>query len=469
MLTSAPSLATIERAVADALVAPGLMPRLTAAALYDPPTAARLTALIGDPRAHAARSATALPPELLRAWTEGLVILIDAGSAISERCVVHAKRLVVRDSAVGAFSAIYGDAVLIERSVIKGHAVFNGPLVVQGGLLSWHVLVGPTVVIVDSTVGAFCKAQRQVCIVGSRIGAGTQLEGGTHPEMLPLGPRNREVGVHVGPDAWVGQQCSVTAGAVVGAGVVVAAQTSVTRPVGEHVFVSGAPARAAPIDLAIRGLSAEAAVDEGRLQGAVAAGLPIFGRPDGSVVSPALIRIAYPGHGYARGLASARLLDFQQGVLTAALTEFFPGNPVTVRFDATPTVVFHASFARPLPAEIAFRDPALAQRWAALMTAPTSAAAVPTTAAAIMTAPGAPGASTLATIEAVTEVLARLLSDGVRIEPDATFDALGLDSLGKVELSVRLEERFEIPAPDVFANPTPRALAAAIDQQRTTR
>ncbi|MEU5052112.1 beta-ketoacyl synthase N-terminal-like domain-containing protein [Streptomyces sp. NPDC021096] len=72
----------------------------------------------------------------------------------------------------------------------------------------------------------------------------------------------------------------------------------------------------------------------------------------------------------------------------------------------------------------------------------------------------------------VREVLAATLGfdDACEVEAGANFSELGLDSLGAVDLREALQNalRITLPVSEVFAHPTARLLAAAIDQQLPT-
>lgn len=459
----------IEALLQRTLEQPGLVPRLCTAATDTPPPSEELTRLLAD-ETLAARPAAGWDPRLLGAWNAGAIYLRDELSRLSERLVVVARRVVFRHSQVAAFGTVYGRDVLIDNSAVGSHASLVGPLALYRCVLGASVVAGPSLVFLGGGMGAFSKAQRHVRIESSLIAAGVLIEGGSHPDVLPMGRERRRLGVTIGPRAWVGQQASITAGAVIGTGVVVAPRTSVTRAFPEHAFVSGEPARAAPVDFAIRGLSPEEAEAEGRGQGMSAWGLPIFGRHAGAVVPPRTIALDYPEHGVLRGLCSENVLWFQRGVLADAFAQLLRDNPATIRFEVGRSVRFTVELERE-PRLGRPNDPALVSVWQRLINART----LPPFEPAEPVAPVAPVAPAAApdpgggSLGVIGEVVGRLLGLAAPPDPDVRFAELGLDSVGLVQLSVILEDRLGIPTPDVFANDTGRKLAGAIDAVLTLR
>jgi acetyltransferase-like isoleucine patch superfamily enzyme/acyl carrier protein len=447
---------------------PGLAPRLCALP-RDQAVPDAVQRALADPSL-ADRPAASWDPALLAAWRAGQIYLCDATSKLSDRCVVAAKRVIVRLSTVAAFSTLYGDDVVLDGSFVNSHCTVWGPVVLLRTILASNVVVGPFLVVIGSTIGAFSKAQRYVRIDRSLVAAGTLIEGGNHPEMLPLGKPHRRVGVTIGPGAWIGQQGTLTAGAVVGAGTVVAPRTSITRAFGEHVFVSGEPARAAPIDFAIRGLPPAEAESEGRAQGPSAWTLPVFGGHEAAFTDPRRLEIDYPQHGYLRDLCSENLLRFQRGVLAAAMAELFPDDPATIGYAVGKTVRFAIQFEK-APTMARSVDPYMARLWEALVNRqrplpalvderPAAEAAAPPAPAP----PPAPAREPASTQQVITEILRGLLGPTVTIDLDTRFDALGLDSVGTVQLSVMVEDRVGVPTPDVFTYNTVRLLGSAVDR-----
>jgi acetyltransferase-like isoleucine patch superfamily enzyme/acyl carrier protein len=415
--------------------------------------------------------------ELQQAWIAGHVYLRDQDSRISVRAEIAAKRLVIRTSVIESFASVVGEQIVIERSSIGRNSVMQGPLACIQSRIASHVIVGPNVVLYDTGIAELAKVCRFVRVEKSLVGSNSCIEGGTHPEKIPLGPLRRTLGVTIDRDCWIGQQVSITAGAALGKGVVVAAHTSITRPVPDFVLVAGNPPRRFPIDFAIRGLSSDEARTEGRLQGMFALDLPIFGPPKGAFRGPLMIELDYAQHGYLRGLASAKLIDFQRGVLDTTFAQLLPDHRIDIRARIGRTVRFELALDRPMPEALAFRrgsnagmivpepEPKLLEHtWAWLL--PRGAASLlpfeetevdePVVAPALVV--------NVQTIDIVTGFVRELLGKDLELDPDAAFFRLGLDSLSIAELASRIEDRFRIAAPDVFALATIRALAGEIDR-----
>jgi acetyltransferase-like isoleucine patch superfamily enzyme len=369
MLTVPHTHAEIEALIDRALERPGLLPFRSAAlerTLVIPPKYARKRNRLLADGPHLARIAPKRWPDgAIELFRLGLVHLRDAHSFVSEAADLSAKRLILRRSIVEAFTSFVGDGVLVEESFIGSHSRIEGPVTVVGSNLFSHVALGPLAILVDSGMGQFTKAQRHVRVEKSAIGAGTVIEGGTHPEKLPLGPSRRSVGVTIGPDCWVGQHVSISAGAVIPAGVSVAPHTSITRPIPEHVLVKGVPLRVHPIDANVRGLTAEEALAEGAAQGFAASLLPVYGPCRAAFRNPRVLEIDYADHGYLRGLASASLLHFQRGALRAAMAGLFADRRVDVDFAVGSTVRFVVHFDRRVDPNIRRRD-GLGRLWRSL-------------------------------------------------------------------------------------------------------
>ncbi len=358
--------AEIENLLRQALSEPGLRPEWTSGPRsrgpLDADGLAKLERLVAEPAKHLGRPARSWDPVLVQAWMAGLIYLRDETSVVSDKADLTAKSLLVRSSRVGAFTSVAGDRVLLDRSTVGAHSVLEGPLALSRTILSPYVIAGPFVVLIEAAIAHFGKAQHTVRVEKSLIGSNTSLEGGTHFEKIPLGSMRRHIGVNIAAHCWIGQNCSITSGAELGKGVVVAPHTAVTRPVPDLVFVAGSPARHHPIDFNIRGLTPEKAHEEGVLQGHYAVDLPLFGDPVGAWKTERIVEIEYPQHAFLRGLASVNALHFQQGVLEATFLQLFPDYRVAVRFRVGASVRFEVTFDRRLVDHAAPVDSLLLRR-----------------------------------------------------------------------------------------------------------
>jgi acetyltransferase-like isoleucine patch superfamily enzyme/acyl carrier protein len=438
----------------------------------------KIDALMADGASLAARPASAWEPELLRAWQLGLVHLLDDAARVSPAAELAAIRLVIRGAIIAPSACIVGERVLLQESLVDRGAIVEGPIALVKTRLAPYVVVGPYVLLVESTVAHFAKVQRFVRMEHSMLGSNSCIEGGTHPEKMPLGPLHRALGVTIARDCWIGQQVSITAGASLGPGVVVAPHTAITGPVPELVVVAGAPPRQLPIDANLRTLTAEEAREEGRLQGTLAMALPAFGPWLGGFADERTLELDYAQHACVRGLASENLLHFQRGVLEVLFAQLFPDHTVEIAFRAGRSVRFTARFDRPPPETPVFRrghdagmivpepGPALLEaQWQALLRGSPGRLlrfeeAPPPTAAA-----PAPAASA-GTLAAVVDLLRELLASEQELDADLPFHRLGVDSLALAELAARVEQHFQLDRLDVYVHRTLRQLAAGVDAQK---
>ncbi len=348
-----------------------------------------------------------------------------------------------------------------------------------------HVVLGPYVIITHSSAEPFVKVARYVRVEKSLMASHSAIEGSTHPEQIPLGPRKRELGIGIGPYAWLGQHVSVTHGGIVGRGVMVAAHTAVSKRTSDFVFVAGNPPREFPIDFNVRGLSTAEADSEGAQQGMLALHLPAFGPVQGAFATPLRLELDYAEHLHLRGLASENLVHFQRGVLTTAMAQLFPDHRAQISFAIGKSLRFTVELDRALAAQLYVPGPFavelfrgggdggmfvphatpafLAQRWQSLLTsdaplpAHESAATVSATLAPAASAEPAPD------VEAIVAALVAQLTERTGpIDPDAPFHTLGMDSVVAVQLAVSVERHFHLVAPDVFRHNSVRKLARAI-------
>ncbi|RKH97928.1 hypothetical protein D7Y13_29290, partial [Corallococcus praedator] len=289
--------------------------------------------------------------ELRQLWAMGAIYLVDGASHIASSVRIKGRRVLISRSRVEEFSIIDGDGVALIDSEVRGHAVLTGPLLLKGTQVDPQAVIGPLVVVEQSYLAPFVKLQRTVRVRASSIGAHTALEGGNHVERYPQSSSQRRgFGVEVERQCWIGQHVSLSGGARLGEGVVVAAHCAVSSDVGEHVIVAGNPARALPVDLHLRELSAEQAREAGHQQGAAATRFPVYGACTSRWDAADAVVLRYPHHGSRRGLAGPTLIDFQQGALEALLAQAFPDNPCQVLpKQGGPEVAFELRLARLLP------------------------------------------------------------------------------------------------------------------------
>jgi carbonic anhydrase/acetyltransferase-like protein (isoleucine patch superfamily)/acyl carrier protein len=479
----------IDRVVRAELEAPGLMPYWSfASARAEVPddALAKLDPLLAEPKALAATPAASWIPELLHAWRMGLVHFRDAAVKIHDGVSITARRAVLRDVRVDPFCALGGDQLLIKATYIGNHTVVEGPAVIVACRIRHHISLGPLVVVEHSGFEPFTKVVRFVHIAKSLIASHCAIEGGTHPEQVPLGANRRRLGCTIGPNAWVGQHVSITGGGVVGRGSVVATHSSITRKHSDFVLVSGTPPREYPIDFNIRGLSPDEAASEGRAQGILAINLPSYGPHRAAFVSPSRIEVDYAEHGYLRGIASENLVHFQKGVFHTAISALLPDHRADIGFEIGSTIRFHIDVSPPAPPELVaaasaspamFRkgvnagmvaenaDPMfLASTWKWFIN---SAQPLPPFQAATPVAVAPPSTAVQAStdiLSIVTGIIGRLTDHKGPIEPDTPFHVLGMDSIVAAELSVAVEHQFNVSPPDVFRNNTARKLTLAIQQ-----
>ncbi|RKH59320.1 hypothetical protein D7X96_35610 [Corallococcus interemptor] len=289
--------------------------------------------------------------ELRQLWAMGAIYLVDGASHIASSVRIKGRRVLISRSKVEEFTLIDGEGVALIDSEVRGHAVLSGPLLLKETQLDPQAVAGPMVVVEQSYVAPFVKLQRTVRVRASSIGAHTALEGGNHVERYPQSrSQRRGFGVEVERQCWLGQHVSLSGGARLGEGVVVAAHCAVSSDVGEHVIVAGNPARALPVDLHLRELSPEQAREAGYQQGPPATRFPVYGACTSRWDAADAVVLRYPHHGSRRGLAGPTLIDFHQGALEALLAQAFPDNPCQVLHkQAGPEVAFALRFARPPP------------------------------------------------------------------------------------------------------------------------
>ncbi|AFE05138.1 hypothetical protein COCOR_03290 [Corallococcus coralloides DSM 2259] len=357
----------IQAALGQVLEQKGWRPRWTAQAVLGARTPqGERELLIGDARAsldaqlvcsvEEPDSLVALPvrewaQELRQLWAMGAIYLVDGASHIASSVRIKGRRVLISRSRVEEFSIIEGDGVALIDSEVRGHAVLSGPLLLEGTQLDPQAVIGPMVVVEQSYLAPFVKLQRTVRVRASSIGAHSALEGGNHVERYPQArSQRRGFGVEVERQCWIGQHVSLSGGARLGEGVVVAAHCAVSSDVGAHVIVAGNPARALPVDLHLRELTPEQAREAGSQQGAAATRFPVYGACTSRWDAADAVVLSYPHHGSLRGLAGPTLIDFQQGALEALLAQAFPDNPSQVlRKKDGPEVAFELRFAQRLP------------------------------------------------------------------------------------------------------------------------
>jgi acetyltransferase-like isoleucine patch superfamily enzyme/acyl carrier protein len=480
----------ITRIIERELETPGVMPVWTTPQSRDQVPAdalALIEPLIANPA-----SLVGTPPkdwivELREAFRLGLVYLRDERSVVDPTAVIRAQRLIMRNTRLGPFCLVAGDHVLLRDSSLSSHGSIDGPSVIAESHFRQHVVLGPFVIITRSSSEPYVKVTRFVRVDKSLMASNSSIEGSTHPEQIPLGPNKRELGVRIGPFAWLGQHVSVTNGGIVGTGVVVATHTSITKRTGDWVFVMGNPPREFPIDFNIRGLSPDEAFAEGQKQGLSALHLPSFGVVNGAFATPTRLELDYPEHLFLRGLVSENTLHFQRGVLALTLAQLFPDHAATLELAVGGSVRFTAEFDKPLaaplyvPGEFAptlfraggdggmfayrVKPPMLAGLWTSLLRSATPLPPLQTQAPAPSNeAQPAVRDEELETI--VAGMVAHLTSRAAPIDPEAPFHALGVDSLVGVQLAVAVEARFDLVAPDVFRHNSVRKLAQLIRQSR---
>ncbi|WP_404362971.1 phosphopantetheine-binding protein [Corallococcus coralloides] len=289
--------------------------------------------------------------ELRQLWAMGAIYLLDGASHIASSVQIKGRRVLISRSRVEEFTIIDGAGVALIDSEVRGHSVLTGPLLLEATQVDPQAVIGPRVVVEQSYVAPFVKIQRTVRVRASSIGAHAALEGGNHVERYPQSrSQRRGFGVEVERQCWLGQHVSLSGGARLGEGVVVAAHCAVSSDVGEHVLVAGNPARALPVDLHLRELSAEQAREAGYQQGAAATRFPVYGACTARWEAADAVVLRHPHHGSLRGLAGPTLIDFHQGALEALLAQAFPDNPGQVlRKQDGPEVAFELRFAHPMP------------------------------------------------------------------------------------------------------------------------
>lgn len=293
------------------------------------------------------------PQEVLALWQMGLVYLFDGGCEISPQTRISGRRVVLRGSHLGDFGLLMGDDVLVVDSLLKSHYSVEGPVALLRSTFASHVQLGPWVRAEDAVIAEFVKLRQGVDVRSAGLSAFTAAAGrGNRPDHYPFSAELRDAGgVVVGARAWVGQHVSLLPGARVGAGTVVASGTTLFNDVGEHVFVSGAPARAMPIDFNLRALTPDEAYATGKAQGAAATALPVYGKARVAFREPRVLELDYPEHGVLRGLAQDNLLEFQRGALEAALDWLCPlYGPARAAYRRGASIRFEVTFPHPVPA-----------------------------------------------------------------------------------------------------------------------
>ncbi len=480
----------IHRVVMAELEVPGLMPYWSSAsarAQVPEEALAKLDPVLAEPKALAATPAASWIAELLYAWKLGLVHFRDDAVTIADGVSITARRAILRDVRIDPFCALNGDQVLIKATFMGNHTIVEGPAVVIACRVRHHISLGPLVVVERSSFEPFTKVVRFVHIDKSLIASHCAIEGGTHPEQVPLGAHRRMLGCRIGPDAWVGQHVSITGGGAIGRGSVVATHTAIMRKHSEFVLVAGSPPREYPIDFNIRGLSPDEAVAEGREQGILAMRLPVFGPHRAGFVSPELIEVDYAAHGYLRDLASINLIHFQRGVLLTAVSAMLPEHEIKVGFQIGATVRFQLDISPPVPPALITTSTVVPTMFrndvGAGMLVPRAAPAMlaatwkwfinsaeppppfsPAAPAVAVTEPPLDAQASTAILAILTGMVGRLTHQKAPVGPDTPFHAMGMDSIIVAELSVSVEQQFNVSAPDVFRNNTVRKLARAIDR-----
>lgn len=303
-------------------------------------------------------AASEWPEELLSLWKAGIVWLRDAESDVADTVRVNAAQAVVRRSMLQEYCVLDGRNVLIDESAIGHHSSIVGPVALMGTEVESHCRIAGNVIADRARARSFVRLVGGVKIHSyTGIGSHSAIFGrGYHREKMALRPDNFERhGVELGADNWIGPGVSMLGGTRTGRGVVVAGGTHLHGHKFEHAFVVGAPPKALPIDLNVRGSSHEEARAVGRVQGWAAALLPSYGPCDVGVAEPGHIEIDYPEHWCARHPEHTQLASFHAGALEAFISLFVPGSAPHVAARVGKTVRFDVWLQRNLPPHVVLR------------------------------------------------------------------------------------------------------------------
>jgi acetyltransferase-like isoleucine patch superfamily enzyme len=287
------------------------------------------------------------PEEVLALWQMGFVYL-RMRSAISPFARISGQRILLRGCKLGDFGVVDGYNSVLTDSNFASHYRITGPAVIDKSLFGSFVCIGPYVDILDSGIGHSSNVHRGVELRSAWVAGSAVVEGGViHRSHSPLRAAALEAdGIRVGARSWIGQHSSLHPGTRIGEGVLVVAGSAVANDVGSHAMVMGSHG-GTPIDVHVRGLTAEAAFALGRNQGGDAAVLPIYGVPEMGFRAPEVLEVDYAKHGVLSGAAHSRIVDFQRGALLAAMQWLLPSYAPEVSVAIGASVRFTVQLNRP--------------------------------------------------------------------------------------------------------------------------
>jgi len=295
------------------------------------------------------REPVAITPELGRLWQLGLIYLKDKASRVDERARITATTSILLNTTVAANAVIRGELAVFDGAVIQENTVIEGPGVLTRTLVDANSFLSRLYFIQNSFIGQYVKCQVGVIADGTMIAAHAAVDGGTHPELYPL-TRDGSIptSVILERGTWIGHHVSLTAGARIGAGSVVAAFTHVDGPFGTNVMIAGSPARSFPLDFHIRSLSPDEARQAGANQGYEACEFPMYGRATIGWQSDRRLEIDFPEHAHLNSEAGNALLDFQRGALETTFRALLPGYKTTLSCQVGETVRFAVDLDQPV-------------------------------------------------------------------------------------------------------------------------
>ncbi|MFQ5635671.1 MAG: phosphopantetheine-binding protein, partial [Gammaproteobacteria bacterium] len=290
-----------------------------------------------------------ISPEFGRLWELGLIFFADRHTQIDSRARITARHSILLKAKVKADVHIRGDFAIFDDVVIHERTVIEGPGVLRQTVVDPHSFLSRIYFIENSFIGQFVKCQAGVCADGAIVAAHAAIDGGTHPELYPLTSDGSVPAlVDLGTGTWIGHHASLTAGARIGAGSVVAAFTHVDGSVGANRMVAGSPARAIPLDFRIRALTPEQARAAGARHGNTACEFPMYGNPNIGWSGMRALEIDFPEHGHPAGECSDALLEFQRGAFETTFRFLLPGYRCSVTYRSGDTVRFRLDLDRPV-------------------------------------------------------------------------------------------------------------------------
>ena len=167
--------------------------------------------------------------------------------------------------------------MLLQEAIVEGHSIITGPSVLASTSVGVHSFIGRHCLFINSFIGQFVKCQVGILADQTGVASHAAVDGGTHAELYPLTANGSIPAlVYLHQRTWVGHHASLTAGARIGKGTVIAAYTHIDSSIEANKMVAGSPARPMPLDFKIRGQNSERRREHPRRQAdrRAAAGAP---------------------------------------------------------------------------------------------------------------------------------------------------------------------------------------------------